>query len=287
MPEVKAYKCSDTPNAWPEDSENPGELDPLCFKTPDKYEITIQEMGICTTEPITIVDDSLPIDDQDFSGYDLSTCTSTLKSSGVTVEISRGISKDIGNHGGITPAVNSYPYAYIIIKNIFGLKGSHTVYGTTFYSKNDGSAGQGDASLAQEFTQTLNTFDKEFCTRAHFAGANLETGLLRAVLVNKDNATEGGTKNTKGECSTVNGNKVISNANSIFLSFEPSTPIVISETTKGLEVNFTTTDIGLEVDGGEKLNGQDCSGNEDPENMGDQNICKFSPGPPRPSFKPF
>ena len=90
----------------------------------------------------------------------------------------------------------------------------------------------------------------------------------------------------KDACSTVNGNKII-DANSIFLSFEPNNPIKISKSTIGLNVSFTTTGIGLAVDGGEQLNGQDCPGNQDPENNNDENICKFSAGPPRPSFTPI
>ena len=101
----------------------------FCTLSPEKYELTIYEMGLCTSHPITGTSGSLV--------YDKSSCISTMiSSSGITVDLAGGNAL-ASLPAGERPPSNSYGYAYILISNNFTLKGSYTLSDgtTTYYSK--------------------------------------------------------------------------------------------------------------------------------------------------------
>ena len=131
-------------------------LNGQCLHTPEKYELTIYEMGLCTSNPIT-------------SGvFDKSNCTATmLAASGSVVDLAPGSSASKTAPlpaAGTRPASNTYTHAYILLGNGFKMKGSYTLSDgtTTFYSKeltdSWGTYGAADSSLsaAQEHTDLVD-----------------------------------------------------------------------------------------------------------------------------------
>ena len=85
----------------------------FCAGTPDRFELDIYEMGLCTSNPIT----GSP---KAFSKTDC--VESMVKESGVTADLA-GTTVELPSADS-RPENNTYTYAYIIIKNTFGLKGS-------------------------------------------------------------------------------------------------------------------------------------------------------------------
>ena len=255
-------------SSWPDPD------DKYCSKAPEKYEIVISEMGLCTSDPMIVSeltkDD--PTDQQIFTGYSIATdCTATLKTSGTIADLSTG-TVSLGNEGGSRPINAIYSHAYFIMNNTFGLKGSHTIDGNTYNSNSDGRAII-STSLAspQAFTETLLTFDPEECsTYGRSAGADLPSslggGTMKALLI-KD-----------GSIATCTGTKT--NASKIFISYRPSQAIDLTDSSKGIVVTFTTTKTGLGVDGQDWVDGSDCS-------AGGQGICSFGSGPFLPSISSF
>ena len=107
-----------------------------CFITPDVYKVTIYEMGLCLSDPLegTYHNSS----GQTFTDnvIDESTCSPTYKNSnGLLVNLAEDGSQTLTGGTDIRPSAGSYPHAYVKIKNVFGLKGSYILGGTTYYSK--------------------------------------------------------------------------------------------------------------------------------------------------------
>ena len=205
----------------------------FCTLTPEKYEITIHEMGLCTSHPITGNSGSL-IYDKDNAG-----CITTM-STATTVDLSGG-SALANLPAGTRPPSNSYGYAYILISNNFKLKGSYALAnGTTFYSTPDVYEDDGVAygkasntiSASQEHTEVLNdlgfgdTWSGEMSAQTMSGG-----GKVSAILLKEDGLTKA---TAKGEVKRLLG------------AFEANsgTPVVITDSSKGLEVSLVVTDTG-------------------------------------------
>ena len=205
----------------------------FCTLTPEKYEITIHEMGLCTSHPITGSAGSL-VYDKDNAG-----CITTM-STATTVDLAGG-SALANLPSGTRPPSNSYGYAYILISNNFKLKGSYTLSnGTTFYSTPDVYEDDGVAygkasntiSASQEHTEVLNdlgfgdTWSGEMSAQTMSGG-----GKVSAILLKEDGLTKA---TAKGEVKRLLG------------AFEANsgTPVVITDSSKGLEVSLVVTDSG-------------------------------------------
>tara|TARA_B100001250_G_C19455518_1_gene637842 strand:- start:118 stop:516 length:399 start_codon:yes stop_codon:yes gene_type:complete len=90
-----------------------GNID-FCSDTPDRFETTIYELGLCTTPPFTS-------DSRTFS-RDTGNCSVTMTTTGAVADIASS-TVSLPRMTG-RPESNDYKYAYIIIKNEFGLRGS-------------------------------------------------------------------------------------------------------------------------------------------------------------------
>ena len=102
-----------------------------CQTTPEKFELTMYEMGLCTSHPISGSDGS--------KVWDKSTCVTTMIDSlGVTVDLAPGSasSKTASLPSAETrPPSGTYTHAFILLSNEFGLRGSYTFSnGTRYYS---------------------------------------------------------------------------------------------------------------------------------------------------------
>jgi len=193
-----------------------------CRGTPDRYEITVYEMGLCTADPLS------------GGNYDSTTCTATFTSAGGTnANLAGGASVTLGSSssgGGTRPADGSYGWAYIIIGNTFGLRGEYELVGGTlagvYGSDSSGTAVKGGTPT--DFTETLTNFDPSgACTPT--AWENVGSGRLDAAITDSS-------LTTATSCTGVTR---------IVGSFAPSTPIVIDPATTGIQVTFSVTNNGM------------------------------------------
>ena len=218
----------------------------FCTDTPDRFEITIYELGLCTDQPIKT---GSP---RTFSRDD---CVVTMTSSGSTADLANSTVTLPSMNG--RPASNTYTHAYIILTNTFGLKGSVTIKNGSGDdlkycpdTNGDSSGGTTAASgfcTPQPHTEILNDFgDGSFS--AYFPldaedgemdGGGKVSALLTGDDVNLTTATQASeAKRLIGVFETNSGN-----------------PVVINDQTNGLEMQLTVTDIGYGIgfSGGEPV----------------------------------
>ncbi len=210
----------------------------FCTDTPDRFEITIYELGLCTAQPIKT---GSP---RTFSRDD---CVVTMTSSGSVADLANSTVTLPSMNG--RPASNTYTHAYIILTNTFGLKGSVTIKNGSGDdvkycpdTNGDSTAGTTAASgfcTPQPHTEILNNFgDGSFS--AYFPldaedgvmdGGGKVSALLTGDDVNLTTATQASeAKRLIGVFETNSGN-----------------PVVINDQTNGLEMQLTVTDIGYGI----------------------------------------
>jgi len=223
----------------------------MCYGTPSKYEISIYEMGVCTSAPITSSFSTVAANaisgfgTTDYDSVDTSVCTKTTSGTW-TGDLSGGASFNMGT--GTKPAAGTYTHAYIILGNTFGLKGSYKLTdggGTTYYS-NGVSSGSTNVdnttgtATPVAFTETLTSFNGggscEHVGREQFTTGT--PGFLTAVVADSTATTPAVAKT----CSSGSISRLVG-------MFEPDTPITISDSTTGLKVTFTVTSSGMSVIG--------------------------------------
>ncbi len=232
---------------------NPTSMNSSCEITPDKYEITVYEMGFCTADPLS------------GTNYDGATCSATFTSTlgkkiniaGNTVDLTGGETK--------RPSPGNYKYAYIKMSNTFGLNGTYKMNGTTYCSKNNGGSKSTAGCTGSDFEETLVDFSNggtcsgspEYSISVNFTTG--VTGTMKAKLTDANWVTT-----TSCSSSPASSKRLVG-------TFIPDNAIVITDSTKGLEVDFTVTDTGMTV----VPNG---SGNA---------ISSFGSGPFRPRFRSY
>ena len=221
--------------------DNLAPLSSSCYITPATYKITVYEMGLCTSDPLagTSLDSSDNISTD--NTIDESTCTATFQAASSGVQVNLGGNATASLTGtDIRPPAGTYPHAYIKIKNTFGLKGSYNHAGTTYYSKASG-AKDTDSSANAEWDEDLMDFD------------NGATCSGSPVLAGSETFTSGVTGTMKALLAQVNSNGVYVGDSScgsstrLFGSFAPTSPVVIADTTQGLQVTFTITNRGMTI----------------------------------------
>ena len=218
----------------------------FCTDTPDRFEITIYELGLCTAQPIKT---GSP---RTFSRDD---CVVTMTSSGSTADLANSTVTLPSMNG--RPASNTYTHAYIILTNTFGLKGSVTIKNgsgddlkycpDTNGDSSGGTTASSGFCTPQPHTEILNDFgDGSFS--AYFPldaedgemdGGGKVSALLTGDDVNLTTATQASeAKRLIGVFETNSGN-----------------PVVINDQTNGLEMQLTVTDIGYGIgfSGGEPV----------------------------------
>ena len=226
-----------------------------CLGTPEKYEITIYEMGICSTtnHPISGV-----------SGqkiWDKKNCVPTMISgiNGTKVDLAPGSSGSkiaALPNAPARPANGSYNYAYILISSAFNLKGSYALAdGTTYYSKqgNDefGPFGAADKTLsaAQEHGEEVDNIGMEegpwtVANGAEMSSAfQMKEGKMSAILLNNCNHVTDSCNTTSAKASSQK------NVSKLLAIFEPKSSINISDTTSGVEVKLVVKQGGYLIGG--------------------------------------
>ena len=202
--------------------ENPSNLTSSCTKTPERYVITVYEMGLCTSDPLSGTD------------FDGSSCSATLTSTdGISADIA-GTTASLSGGTDVRPSSAAYEYAYIKMSNSFGLRGSYELNDITYYS--NGTGGASTTGSATNFTSTLYNFGGgSSCsgTPTYSTSETLSAGVMKARITDSSYVTS----TSCGASTRVVG------------SFKPSdtTLLTIDDSTEGLEVQFTTTGISLTV----------------------------------------
>ena len=216
----------------------------FCTDTPERFVITIHELGLCTDQPIQV---GSP---RTFSRDD---CVVTMTSDGVTADLANS-TVDLPQMDGRPPS-NTYTHAYIILTNTFGLRGSVTIKNDAgadvkYCSQNIDDANSTPGTTEDNFctpenhTEVLNNFADEgefspFFPAEAMDGGGKVSALLTGDDTNLTTATnESEAKRLIGVFETNSGN-----------------PVNINNGTNGLEMQLTVTDIGygIEFRGGEPL----------------------------------
>ena len=215
----------------------------FCTETPERFEITIYELGLCTAQPIQTGSPKT------FSRND---CVVTMTSSGSTADLANSTVELPSMNG--RPASNTYTHAYIILTNTFGLRGSVTIKnasgGDVKYcsmTNKDGSGSNstsgttvGNFCTAENHTELLNNFADTGSFSAYFPleeedgvmdGGGKVSALLTAADANLTTATQA------------------SEAKRLIGVFETNSgsPVKITDATNGLEMQLTVTDIGYGI----------------------------------------
>ena len=198
-------------------------------------------MGLCTSDPLA----GTSIDSNDDVVTDNtiseSSCTPTFQSStGSLVDLGGNATQTLTGTN-FRPPTGTYPHAYIKIENTFGLKGTYQINSNTFYTSSDGSPVA--EALHSEFDEDLMDFSNgKTCSGSpELAGAEVfttgVTGTMKAVLAQVSG----------GNLGTYTADSSCGSSTHLFGSFQPTTPVVVSNQTKGMEVNFSITGRGMTI----------------------------------------
>ena len=219
----------------------------FCTETPERFVITIHELGLCTSQPITVSGASSKTFSKD-------NCITTMTSDGIAADLASGLVALPSMDG--RPESNTYTHAYIIITNSFGLRGSVTIkdsntgaYNTycsmtdedEFGSNSTGPTTGGSLCTPENHTEILDTF-----------GSTDENGVHTFDAYFPDEAMDGGGKVsallTKGDANltTAQNEGEVERLIGVFETNSGS-PVVINDATNGLEMELTVTDIGYGI----------------------------------------
>ena len=200
----------------------------FCAGTPDRFELDIYEMGLCTSNPIT----GSP---KEFSKTNC--VESMVKASGVTADLA-GSTVDLPSADS-RPENNTYKYAYIIIKNTFGLKGSIKISDGSggvhqYCSTSDGLSTSATTSCTPEnHTETLSSFGGEIFS-PDFGPAEMPSGGEVSALLSDNSLVRASTESGVERLIAV----FATNAGS---------PVVINDSVSGLEVELQVSDGGYGI----------------------------------------
>jgi hypothetical protein len=147
-----------------------------CGATPQKYEITVVEMGVCTAHPYGT--------SKDAEAFDASTCSVVYSDTTPTAtDIAALIGTSLGMDGESTlPPVGTYGYPYILFENQFVTKTTFTAGdGTVWYGLANGSADQ--TGPAADRTESLDNFGGPTCFSGYL-GAVVTGGTIDGFITN-------------------------------------------------------------------------------------------------------
>ena len=221
--------------------DNPSSINDSCYITPSTYKIRVYEMGLCTTDPLAGTSINSNDDVVTDNTISESNCTPTFQSStGSLVDLGGNATQTLTGTN-FRPPTGTYPHAYIKIENTFGLKGTYQINSNTFYTSSDGSPVA--EALHSEFDEDLMDFSNgKTCSGSpELAGAEVfttgVTGTMKAVLAQVSG----------GNLGTYTADSSCGSSTHLFGSFQPTTPVVVSNQTKGMEVNFSITGRGMTI----------------------------------------
>jgi len=193
-----------------------------CAMTPEKYEIVIYEMGLCTGSGSPISGGTL----------DRTNCTATFtNSSGQTVDLAGSNSVTLDASSASKPPANTYTWGYMVMANTFGLKGSMATGSNTWRTTSTTAASSSSSSNA-EFTESLTDFGSGNTCESS-GQATMSLGTMSAIVTDSD-------LNEDTTCSSNVITRLIG-------AFSPTTSYTITDSTTAVKITFTVTDNGMSV----------------------------------------
>ena len=191
-----------------------------CAMTPEKYEIVIYEMGLCTSDPIS------------GGTLDRTNCTATFtNSSGQTVDLAGSNSVTLDASSASKPPANTYTWGYMVMANTFGLKGSMATGDNTWRTTSTTTASSSSSSNA-EFTESLTDFGSGNTCESS-GQATMALGTMSAIVTDSD-------LNEDTTCSSNVITRLVG-------AFSPTTSYTITDSTTAVKITFTVTDNGMSV----------------------------------------
>ena len=217
----------------------------FCTDTPERFEITIHELGLCTSQPITVAGENFT--------FSKDNCVTTMTSDGIAADLASGLVALPSMDG--RPESNTYTHAYIIITNTFGLRGSVTLKNDAgadvkYCSMTDedengsnstGPTTGGDLFTPENHTEILDTF-----------GYTDENGVHTFDAYFPEEAMDGGGKvsalltKSDANLTTAANSSEVERLIGVFETNSGS-PVEITDATNGLEMQLTVTDIGYGI----------------------------------------
>lgn len=232
--------------------DNPTSLESVngyCILTPEKYEVKIYEMGLCSTNPLTA------------KIFSKDSCVTTLlNTSPVAANMAVGNSLLLQGENRLDrPKAGDYGYAYIIIEDEFKLKFSYKLNDITYYSNGTNSSAALPVNNAKttppalDFIETLNDFGdpEEGFSPTATAVVDGGTGSITALLTDS---------NLKAATSAAAVTRLVG-------VYVPKSKVTITDETKGLEVQFVVTNQGGGLESCLSGDGEDGRAREEAEQI--------------------
>jgi len=192
-----------------------------CLGSPDRFEIAIYEMGLCTQNPIS----GTP------KAFSKANCVVTMSTDGALADLA-GKTVSLPPASG-RPTNGTYTYAYIVILNEFGLRGSISLNGTVYCSTSTGTEVNSSAGCtAANHTEELDTFGEGF--EADFGPETMPTGGKVSAILTDSSLTRA------ANASAVTRLIGVFETNS-------GSPVVINDGVNGLEVELQVSDGGYGI----------------------------------------
>ena len=213
-----------------------GESDDGCLKAAEKYELTIYEMGLCTSDPLILSSGNRVFDKSEAS------CEATFADNdGKTANIAGGQIVNLGDDKGTKPPNNTYTHAYIILSKNITIKGKHAIGDTTYYSfeYNDNTYGKmgfssTDLSSYAQFTESVDNVSNSESWGAYMSALDHpDGGSVTALLIGS-----GYSVNTNG-ASAASSQSAVEKLIGVFAASGDG--VIINDNTTGLEVTLDST----------------------------------------------
>jgi len=192
-----------------------------CLGSPDRFEIVIYEMGLCTQNPISGTPKAFSKENCEVTM--VSAAGSTADLAGNTVQLPSAATR---------PANATYTHAYISILNEIGLRGSISLNGSVYCSTNSGGVNSSAGCSAVDHTEEIDSFNESF--EADFGPENMPSGGKVAAILTDSVLTRA------------------TNANSVtrligVFEANSGSPVVINDGVSGVEVELQVSDGGYGI----------------------------------------
>ena len=214
-----------------------------CRATPDKYQISVFEMGVCTSHPFT--NDGTKTD---ISTMDKASCSVTFSASdqtnGSVIDIATAMGGSIDLVGTSTrPANGIYGFPYIILSEKFTVGISIDGFdGNTYNGAANATVASG-GTLADYDDNLRNFTGGASKCQSGYAGASIPIGTIDAFLTNSSlerSETVGATHYASS------GDKCVKNGRLVGI-INLTTPFTISPSTLKMQFNFIVSNYGINM----------------------------------------
>ena len=204
-----------------------------CYSQPSTYKITLYRVAICTSNPLI------------GTQVDSKNCTDTFNdTNGKLIDLGTLNSEIPLDDASVRPPSNNYTHMLLVMGNTITLKGSYQTAVTTYNTENDSTTHGGKftpiASNAspQEFSHEFSKYGFSGTGCQYTYQRTPDDGQIRAAIANDSLTYQ--TTESGGQCSGT-----ITRIAGVYI---PNSPLVITDQTNGLELQFVISDGGLQVE---------------------------------------